>query len=325
MDDFGAIVDLLKRESRFLLLLHRLPDGDTVGSSLGLAWVLRTAGRQVLVVSTDEIPPHYRFLPGAGEVLTPHMLPEGPLGAGMVLDTTHPRRLGEAAKLLHRCRTVVNIDHHITNEQFGDLNYVDPSAAAVGEQVFRLLVEAGLPIDDKAATCLYAALVTDTGSFSYQNTTAITHRIAGELVRMGARPREVVENLFERRRLAALKLLGKGLDTLRLSHEGTVAWMVISRRMMREVGATDGDCEGLVDYPRTIAGVEVAVLFREMEDGQVRVTFRSRRCTDVAALAREWGGGGHPRAAGCVLEGPLWSVVETVIRRVEQVVAQARG
>ncbi|MCL4424838.1 MAG: bifunctional oligoribonuclease/PAP phosphatase NrnA, partial [Firmicutes bacterium] len=222
-----------------------------------------------------------------------------------------------------RVALVVNIDHHGTNAGFGQYNYVDVQAAAVGEQIYELLRSMEVDISPAIATCLYTAIVTDTGSFRYESTRESTFRVAAELVRLGAKPAQVAENAFETRSLSSARLLGRALETLELTPDGKVAWLVISRAALEETGASDEETEGIINYARAIRGVEVGLLFRETGDGKVRVSLRSRHQVDVSRVASHFDGGGHPRAAGCTLSLPLNEAREKVITAVRGALADS--
>lgn len=311
----GAVARVLSSGRRFLLPLHVSPDGDSVGSALGLALTLRQLGKEAVVsYEQDPVPPAYRFLPGSDRAVPVEEV-EGDFSAVVFLDMTDPERAGPRTSSLAADFPVVNVDHHPTNSHFGDVRYLDPAAPAVGEMVWRILRCLGTPISAEASTCLYTAILTDTGSFAYDNATPRAFRAAARLVEMGADPRGVAEQVYESRSLASLRLLGLALSTLRVEAGGRLAYLTLTRSMLRESGATPADSDGLINYPRSLAGVEVALLFREEENGKVKVGFRSRRF-DVSALALSLGGGGHPRAAGCVLAGPVSEVQDQVLARV---------
>ena len=184
---------------------------------------------------------------------------------------------------------------------------------------YHLINALGVPVTKEIATCLYVAIVTDTGGFRYQNTTRETFEIAGMLTDLGANPWEIAELVFETRSVSSLLLLGKVLTTLKLYHGGKLATVVVTKEMMASSGASPGDTEGIIGYPRSIAGVEVSLFFREIEDGKAfHVSFRSRSKVDVADIAVKLGGGGHPRAAGALVEGTLQEVTDKVMRLLDE-------
>ncbi len=308
----GAVLRCVRRYRRFLLALHEAPDGDAVGSNLAMAAALAALGKEAQVVSADPVPRLFDFLPGVDEVLEPGEA-TGPWDVALLLDCSDADRVGGAATLVAQAAVVCNVDHHKTNQGFGHVRWVDPAAAATGELVYHLLQGLRALWTPAMAQCLYTAISTDTGSFRFEQTTAATHRIAARLIELGADPAQVVNNVYDTRSLASLRLLRLALERLEVHPDGHVAWITLPRPVLESAGASDEDAEGLVNYARSVEGVEVGLLFREVEDGRVKVSLRSRARVDVADLASVMGGGGHPRAAGCLLDGGLEVAVERVV------------
>lgn len=322
-----AVVQALQDVSRALLLLHVNADGDSVGSCLALARALERRGAQCVVAFGDRFPKAYAFLPGAGSIRSWDQVDASQgFDVALLPDCSDAGRVGDAAALLPAARLVVNIDHHASNAGFGDVRWVDPSRACVGEMVMDLIEDLGLVIDEDQAVCLYTALVTDTGSFRYSNTTPDSHRRAARLLELGGlKPDQVATRVYDNRSLTSLRLLGDVLRTLATSPDGRVAWVVVDRALQERHGAGPADVEGIVSYPRSLAGVEIALSFFEQPDGAVRVAFRSRSQADVARLAQRFGGGGHPRAAGCTHPGPLKVAVEQVIEASRRFLEESAG
>lgn len=319
----AAVAAELRRAVRPVLAGHVMPDGDSIGSTLALGLMLEQLGKTVQMVSQDPIPATYRFLPGVERI---HIgtVPDADYDYLVTLDCSVPERLGPDVKpLLSRPGIrVVNIDHHISTGPFADFNHIDPTAAAVGEIVFDLAEPLGVEITVDIGTCLYVAIATDTGSFRYENTTAGTHRRIARLMEMGLDAAAVNTRIYDEKPLAAIRLLHQVLGTLALSAGGRIAWLRLTRAMEAEYGE-EVDVEDLINYARRISGVEVGILFRELPEGQIKVGFRSKRAVDVAALASAFGGGGHPRAAGCRFEGELAEAERQVLGATERVVAEA--
>lgn len=316
--DLQTAARLIGEAQRILVFTHVQPDGDAIGSSLGLARALRQMGKEAVLVGVDPIPRLYQFLPGWDELRVPWQEIDGEWDLCCFLDCGDLERVGAALPLVQKGKRTLSIDHHATNNFFAEYNHVDTSAAAVGELVYRLLREAGAPIDADTATCLYTALVTDTGGFRYDSTGPSTHRAAAELIELGVKPYEVASAIFESESPTRLALLARALSTLTLDEGGQVAWMRITRADMEAAGAEDGDIEGIVNYARSIFGVEVGMLFRETAEGTIRVGLRSRRRVDVGAIAQAFGGGGHPRAAGCTLNGGMEDAVRRMLAAVRE-------
>ena len=317
--DLRAASRMIAEAQRILFFMHVQPDGDSIGSTLGMIRALRQMGKEAIMVGVDPIPPMFHFLPGWDEYRVPWQEVKGEWDLSCFLDCGDLERVGEALPAVRLGRTTLNVDHHATNTAFAEYNFLDFSAAAVGELAFHILREIGAPIDAGTALCLYTSLVTDTGGFRYDSTGPGTHRVAAELIELGARPYDVAQAVFETEPLSRLALLSRALQTLQLDDTGRVAWMVVTRRLLAEAGASDHDVEGVVNYARSVAGVEVGILFKETEDGAVRVNLRSRRTVDVGAVAQSFGGGGHARAAGCTLNMPIEDAVAQVVTAVKVV------
>ncbi len=307
----------------FLVTTHVNPDGDAVGSVLALGLALTGLGKRCELVVPRGVPALYRFLPGAG--MARANPGGGPYACGVVLDCADLERPGpEVARHLASCAFLVNIDHHASNKHFGSLNIVDREAAATGEILYELLEFLGLTITPEIASNLYTALVTDTGSFQFANTTARSYRTAARLLEYGADHNTVQNLLFRQHSLTSLRLLGRCLGTLEVSPSKKVAWMWVTRQFLAETGSSLEECEGFADYPKSVAGVEVGVLFKEVAAGEVRVSLRSKNYLDVNEVAARFGGGGHERAAGCTLHGSLGEVQEKVIGFLETCFSRER-
>lgn len=243
---------------------------------------------------------------------------QGSYGALIVLECCNLERTG--VKGLGGIATV-NIDHHLKNDQFGDLNWVDPKAAAVGEMVFSLFDELGVRITPEIATNLYVALLTDTGSFHFSNTTAETFRIAGELVGAGAVPSEIAQKVLMNQPESRLRLLCRVLNSLEFDSGRQVAWLALTQEMLEKTGSSADDSEGMVNYALSVEGVRVCAFFKQERGQLYRVSLRSRGDEDVSAVAQYFGGGGHRNAAGMSLEGPFEDVREQVVSRLKALVS----
>ncbi len=319
-DPVLAAASALQAAGRVLLASHINPDGDTMGSALALGLALRGAGKHVAMVCPDEVPPPYRFMPGCEGFL--RSVPDEAFDVAVALDCDGEHRLGPAATGVRRQPCVVEIDHHPGTERFGQIVVVDPSAAATGEMVFEVLRLLGLPPTPEIATNLYVAIMTDTGSFRYPNTSARVVRIAAELVDCGAVPSAIAEQVYETRPFAAMALLGRALSSIRRSDDGAVAWARLTAEDFARTNATDADTEGIVNNLLAIAGVRASVLFRQV-NGRVRISLRARAPVDVAEVARTFGGGGHRLAAGCTLEMPLADAERRVLAEALEAVRRA--
>ena len=297
----------IERRDSFVLTSHARPDGDAIGSALACCQVLRAMGKQADVVLHDAVPRIYRPLPFADQVVQANRL-NGSYEAAIILecDSLLRTRLEGLED-----RFLINIDHHASGRPFADVNWIDPHAVATAEMVFRLGREAGVPLSPEIATCLYTALMTDTGSFMFQGTNEHTFALARELTLAGADPSHCARNIYFAHSGAKMRLLGEALRNL--NQEGHLAWIWVTQEQMERCGAKEEDCEGLVNYALSIADAEVAVFFRELPDGRFRVSLRSKGKVNVANLAERFGGGGHECASGCAVKGPLQAAVSEIL------------
>jgi phosphoesterase RecJ-like protein len=317
--DWAAFADIVRRHQRFLLTTHIRPDGDGLGSMLALAEVLRRQGKEVQSLVASSLPPRYRFLDPEGHIQ--QFMPPGQLWrqaeVAIVLDTGTWNQLGTFGPFLRTLPAVkVVIDHHQTQDDLGALCLVDVTAEATGRLVFEAILALGVPLPAAAANALFVALAMDTGWFRHSNATAKTFALAEKLVVAGARPELLYQHLFEENSLPRLKLTGLMLERLQVTDGGRVAYTEIRRSDYEATGASPQDTEDLVNYTRSLAGVEVGLLFLEQPRGGIKVSFRSRARIDVAGLAEQFGGGGHRLASGAILEMSLEEARTRVLQAV---------
>lgn len=308
---------LLNSSRPVVILSHPNPDGDSVGSTMGLYYLLRDAGKQATPVLPAPVPGIYKFLLGDVAVVNPPADVTGKIA--VVLDCSDVRRLAESGQHLQGAGCVINIDHHLHNELFGDINLVDSSAAAVGQILFDLFYPE--PIPPPAALALYTALYSDTGRFSYSNTQAKTLATAAKLVELGADPHLVYSHIHGTRSEAYIRFLARMLGDVQLMCNGRVAYLEISRELLAEYALQEWELEELNDYPRSLAGVAVSVVARQGQGDSVKVSLRSKGRWNVAQLARDLGGGGHQNAAGVTLNMPLPQARALLRKRLEEVFA----
>ncbi|HLB24933.1 MAG TPA: bifunctional oligoribonuclease/PAP phosphatase NrnA, partial [Nitrospirota bacterium] len=298
MNDMQAVAEELKKHQSFVVSTHVNPEGDAVGSELGLALALIKMGKRVTVINRDKVPEFLQFLPGVEMVKVGETIDE-PHDALVVVDC-EPARTGltlDGAPV----KRIINIDHHVTNPKTADVYWVNPDAAAAGEMVYDLLVEMGVPIDKDIATNLYTCIFTDTGSFRYSNTDEEALIKSAKLMSYGVNVWEVAENVYETKSFGRMKLLGLVLAGMDVTEDGMLAWVTVLEDFYRQTGTTAEDTDGFINYPRAVKGVEVAVLFRESGD-KVKISLRSKGRVDVSAIASALGGGGHPNASGVVMD-----------------------
>lgn len=318
-----AFLAKIRQGNRFLLTSHVSPDGDSIGSSLGLARILRNMGKGAVIWCRDQVPGVYQNLPGSERIHTGEEPPAGypeRFNGIVVLECPSLDRTGVEAHLVDL--PILNIDHHLGNQHYGQVNWVDTAAPSVGEMVYRLSRSLNANIDEETADLLYLTIVTDTGGFRFSNATDAAFEACAQLVREGARPERVSRWLYENRSEAMLRLLAEVLQTIELHGDGRVATAVVTDEMMKRAGAEASDTEGLVNYPRTIAGVQAVALVRERPDGKAKVSLRSRGEVDVEKVARQYGGGGHKNAAGFEAEGAIAAVRQEAVQALQGALAE---
>jgi len=319
--DQDRAIAVLRQASDVAVIAHVAPEGDAIGSLLGALLALRAAGKTAHGYLADPLPPNLRQLPGAGELL--QQVPIGrPYPCYLALDTADLARTGGLLQGRPPGAVVVNVDHHPDISRFGAVNWVDPAASSVGEMVLGLLEAAGFPLPPAAATNLYAAILTDTGSFRHGNASPAALRAAARLVEAGADPAATAEGLFGQRDIREWRLLAEALVTLALSPDGRAAWIEVTADAQARAGAGLEFTEEFIEYPRTLGGVRVALAFKEIGPVEVKVSFRSRGSLDVRAVAARLGGGGHRNAAGCTLPLALAEAKATVLPLVMRLLAE---
>jgi phosphoesterase RecJ-like protein len=315
MIEIDAILDLISKNHSFLVASHAHPDGDAIASTLGLTCFLDQIGKKAVAFNVDGIPDELAFLPGAAQLISdPGKL--GTFDVCFVLDSGDLSRAGEVLRSL--CAKLVNIDHHPYSDPFGCINYVDEQACATGALIYRIVERSGQSISKDLALCLYTAILSDTGSFHYSNANPEAFRIASSLVQAGVSPWHVAGNLYESRPIAQIKLLSSALETLTISPCGRFGAVFVTADMLSAAGAGPEDTDGLINYPRSIRGIEVALFFRQVGNEVFKVSFRSKGKVDVGSLARELGGGGHHNAAGATLSGGMDQVRQHVLKRLNE-------
>ena len=299
----------IEQRNSFLLTSHARPDGDAIGSALACCQVLRSMGKEAEVVLRDGVPRIYKPLPFADSVITAEQV-NGKYEAAIILECDSIQRTRLRGLEDH---FLISIDHHVSGRPFAHVNWIDPKAVATAEMVYRLAREAGVTVSPDMATCLYTAVLTDTGSFMFQGTDEHTFELARELVLAGADPVHCARNVYFGHSTAKMRLLGAALSNLH--REGPLAWIWVTCEQMEHAEAREEDCEGLVNYALSIQEVEVAAFFRELPNGSFRVSLRSKGQLNVAEVAAQFGGGGHECASGCSLEGPLAIAVARVVEQ----------
>jgi phosphoesterase RecJ-like protein len=317
----SQVVELIEKKDRFAITSHVRPDGDGLGSSLGLYWLLRSLNKEVDVVMRDSAPHAYQQLPGANSIRVAPAVGEH-FDAVFVIECSDIDRPGLDDL---KDQFVVNIDHHSTTELFGQINWIDSTAAAVGEMIYNLCKATGGRVTKEIAECVYTALLTDTGSFHYSNTTERTFKIASELVRIGVKTAKTAEAIFGSYEWPKIELLSHVLSTAKRDATGHVAWMWQTLAMQEQTHAAEEDADGFVNYPLAVGEVEATALFKETAPGVYRTSLRSKGDVNVAKIAEQFGGGGHRNAAGCTLKGDCRQIEQQMIPLLQDAIKRSNG
>ena len=316
----SQVVELIENKQNFAITTHVRPDGDGVGSSLGLCWLLRSLGKSAEVVLRDAVPISYAQLPGADEVKLVAEV-NGKYDAVFIIECSDINRPGIRGL---ENQVTVNIDHHSTSEHFGTINWIDQTASAVGEMIYNLCKAIGGRITKEIAECVYLALVTDTGSFHFPNTTERTLKVASELIKAGVKPARISEAVYNSYPWSRIELMRQVLATVKRNETGNIAWMRQTLEMAITVGSVDGDNNGFVNIPLAAREVEAVVYMREVKPNSYRVSLRSKDNINVARVAEKFDGGGHKNAAGCRVEGDWDRCEAAIVHELTKAVEKAR-
>ena len=317
LDNIPKAVQTISEATNICLASHINPDGDALGSILALGLALVKLGKKVTVFSADVVPANLLWLPGSDAIIQ-----EGdcePFELAIVCDAGSIERVGASTKPhIETAKMVMDIDHHVADGPFGELQVLDETASSTAELIWALIgaLETEFKIslfDTPIALCLMTGIITDTGSFRFPNTTPKTLAIAAELLKLGARPTDIHELVYENRTFSSLKLLGRAMGSMQLSADGKVAWAHITASDFNEMGADDSETEGIVNHVRAVNGVMVGILFREVPDKKIRISLRAREGADVNKIANRFGGGGHRLASGCSSDLPLDEAERAVV------------
>lgn len=322
-DEVDQLRELCEVHDEILILGHKDADGDTLGCSLAFGEALRSMGKRAYVVIPPPLPQKYAWMPGFGELV------EGPpeeadVHLVLFFDSGNMERSGSAVDHIADHATIVNVDHHASNSRFGDVNIIDPAASAVGQMCLDMLEHFGWPVTPSMATNLYTALLTDTGGFRHENTTPQALRDASRLAGLGADPSYVATMVYKSRPLTTLKLSGMAMASMQVEMSGRLAWAKVTRRMLREAGAAMSESEDIIDSLNTMAGLDVAIVFKEVGPQVTKISVRSRGAVDAARLCERFGGGGHLRAAGAELLLRLEQAIPTVLAAARDAIEASR-
>ena len=316
----STIAQEFRRKKRFLLATHINPDGDAIGSLAALGLVLEGMGKEVVAYCQDRAPAFLQFLPYTDRIV--HEIP-GPdrFDVAVVLDCGELERIGAGAGAVLEVPRIIHIDHHSSGNGFGHLNLIEPERSSTAELLYEIFRVIPVDLDTQAAENIYTAILTDTGSFRFANTTARALAIAADMVSLGVVPDKVASAVYDSMSPGRLRLLALSLTTLTIRARGRLAAIWVSQQMLADTGTTAADTDGFVNYPRSVSPTEIAIFFREMDSGLVNVSLRSRGTQNVAAFAQIYNGGGHQNAAAFRCQGTLSAVVDDVLMAAEQFLA----
>ena len=317
--DFDLVLKLIANEEKFVLATHVQPDGDAIGSMLGFGLLLKGLGKEVFASWGEpiSIPPQYSFLAGIELIQDPSDCPD-PVTNFLALDCATLDRLGSLAESAKKAKNLVSIDHHAEKSRFATINLVDVNVSATAELIMQISKALNLRLTKEIATCLYVGLVTDTGKFQYSNTSVETFKVAEELLEYGVSPNRIFQKIYENVGFGYLRLLGLALSRITLVQDCGLIYAWILQRDLVETGAQLSETENLIDLLRSVKGIKVAAVFKELEDGRFNASLRSRDTFKVNRLAENFGGGGHPNAAGYRSTNNLQETLENLLKALRE-------
>ncbi|MDF2668063.1 MAG: bifunctional oligoribonuclease/PAP phosphatase NrnA [Paenibacillus sp.] len=306
--------DFIKRNDHFLVVAHVNPDGDAASSTFAVGWLLKRLGKHFTMVNEDVMPRKFSYLWGYNQLMEVADLSDDLIIEAVIsVDCADESRIGKVRERFPVDVPLLNIDHHPTNDYFGHVQLIREDAAATVELLFDLTAKLGVQMTRELAECIYTGLLTDTGGFRYSNTSPEVMRIASDLLQHGVQGHQLAETLLETITRSHIAVLQRALGTLSFAFEHKICWISVSAEDIELTKASPEDLEGLIQYPRNIEGVEVGLLFKQVDGNRVKISFRSSGNVDVAKVAKSFGGGGHVRASGCTLDGPLPNVIQQVV------------
>lgn len=321
---FEEIGKVLREHDSFAVVSHVRPDGDAIGSILALGHALEQMGKSVRYLNEDGCPESLVFLPGSEKVEVSSEAKDVEIEVAITLDTAAHARVGEASlAAISGAKVLINIDHHISNPGYGDLNFIDDQSPATGQIIYNLITTLDLPFSEISRDSIYVAVSTDTGSFQYPGTTKKTYEMAADLVERGLNVGEINSLTYDNQPYRKVELMRSLLNTLERSEDGKLVWWELRSETKEELGLVDDDTEGLIDFIRSVRGVIVAVFFEELEGGKIRVSMRSKdRRVNASEICGLFGGGGHALAAGIRMAGPLEDAKEKVLAELRGAIGQ---
>lgn len=316
----ASVINVIKKYNKFLITSHINVEADALGSELAFRELIKKMGKTPICINSERVPVYYEFLPGIEHIRTDLKRFED-FDVAIVLDCPSIERTGKVKKILKKAKITVNIDHHISNNNFGDINWVRPEASSVGEMIYTLYKKMGLEISRRTALYIYIAILTDTGSFNYSNTSGVTHEIASDLLGYGLHPQDISNVIYENKNIRDIKLLGRVISTLKTEKNGKVAYMICTKAMTRKAKSDISATENFINLARSIKGVDIAVFIKQdaKKEKLYNVSFRSKGDADVNKVASFFGGGGHKNASGCIIKGTLQEVKKKVLSKAKEI------
>lgn len=319
LENMEKAIKIIEENHNIFIASHINPDGDNIGSMLALKLALKKINKNVVVLKSDFIPEDFKFLPGSSDIKE-YKEELGPIDVLIALDSSDENRLGDNKELLNKATHTINIDHHISNNMFGDINIVDAKAAATGELVYKFINLMNIDLDVDIGTNLYTAISTDTGKFSYESVTSSTHRIVAELIDIGVDFNYINIQIYENMSIERTKLFIEAISTLKTYESNSIATVVITQDMLNKTNTTMEDTEGIVSFIRKIAPIEVACLLKEFGKEDIKISLRSKNYVDVASICEFFNGGGHIRAAGCTINSNIYDAERAIVNKIKEVI-----
>lgn len=315
----GRIADYVQRAKRVLVVSHIDPDGDALGSQLAFGEYLESLGKEVFLLRDSAIPDKYEFLPGIDKVVPAEsMVDDFAVDTAVILECPNPQRVGSTMKYITEDVAVLDIDHHPDAQELGAINWFETSASSVGEMLCEYFDTTNVRITPTMATCLYTAILTDTGRFRFPATSERTMELAGQLITAGANPQDICDHVYYRMRPSTLRLTGLVLHDIEFHHDNRICFVTMTNDMLARSGAEKAESDGIVDFTMYGADVRAGAFFKEVNDKETKVSMRSRGGIDVSAVAAEFGGGGHRNAAGCRITGNLEHAKSTILGKLQE-------
>ncbi len=317
------ILDIIAKYQSFLIVSHIHPEGDAIGSQLAMASLLKAMGKSVRIINADNVPSNLKFLPGVNQIEDCSKVKADEINfeAVIILDCPVIERIGDVREFLDKKPMLINIDHHISNTQFGEINWIDSKASSAGEMIYYLFKSSNVKLDDESALNLYVAVMTDTGSFHYSNTTAQTHKIAAELLNYNIDPTKTHEYIYETKSFETIKMLAEVLMNLERTKDGKFVWFKVTNDMLKRNKLLAESTEYFIDFVRMIEGTQVVAFLRELNsDNKVKISLRSKSEVDVNKIAKYFGGGGHFAASGCIIEKGMDEAEKLILREVKKAI-----